>query len=168
MNRVENASTALWCGLAMELVRAFGHVRLRVFGTSMVPSILPGDLISVEQASVYDISIGNVVLFWRDGRFFAHRVIAVACNSDEPCLITRGDRLCYDDAPVSSAELLGRVISIERADGRGYRTVQRAQICGWQQVIIRALKMSDLVTKWYVRLIMLWPSLFSRRAACRA
>ena len=33
----ESASTTLACGLAGEIVRTFGQVRLRVFGTSMVP-----------------------------------------------------------------------------------------------------------------------------------
>src|ERR1700676_5350556 len=106
-----NASMELACGLAEEVVRTFGEVRLRVFGTSMVPSILPGDLISVQRAGVSEISSGEIVLYLREGRLFAHRMVALDANSEHARLITRGDRLLHNDPPVSSAELLGRVIS---------------------------------------------------------
>jgi len=112
-------SIELGCGLAEEVVRTYGEVRLRVFGTSMVPSILPGDLVSVHRTSLQDISPGEVVLFLQKGRLFVHRVVdrkvvATADGPEELCLITRGDRLRHNDPPVSSPELLGRVVSIER------------------------------------------------------
>jgi hypothetical protein len=134
----------------------------------MVPSILPGDLISIERADVLEISYGDVVLYSRDGRMFAHRVMGHAGSSDEPLLITRGDRLCYNDPPISSSELLGRVTAIERADGQGFRPVQPSRSSRWERIVVRALQMSDFATNFYVRVIALWPSLFSRRAACRA
>src|SRR5260370_12802327 len=70
-----NAWIELACGLTEEVVRTFGVVRLRVFGTSMVPSILPGDLVSIHRASLNDISPGEVVLFLQKGRLFVHRVV---------------------------------------------------------------------------------------------
>ena len=70
-----NASIELACGLAEEVVRAFGEVRLRVFGTSMVPSILPGDLVLIQRANLHEISAGEVVLFLQNGRLFVHRVV---------------------------------------------------------------------------------------------
>ena len=57
-----NASIEVACGLAEEIVRTFGEVRLRVFGTSMAPAILPGDLVSIHQASLLDISAGTPVV----------------------------------------------------------------------------------------------------------
>jgi len=78
MNRPENESTTLACSLAGEVVRRFGKVRLRVFGTSMLPSILPGDLISVQRAGLSGISSGEIVLYSREGRLFAHRVVGRA------------------------------------------------------------------------------------------
>src|SRR5580700_2818508 len=77
-----NASIEMACGLAEEVVRTFGQVRLRVFGTSMVPSILPGDLISIQRATVSEISIGEIVLYSREERLFAHRVVGAAHLSD--------------------------------------------------------------------------------------
>jgi signal peptidase I len=172
MNRRENVAATLACGLAEEVVRTFGEVRLRVFGTSMVPSILPGDLISIQRAAASEISSGEIVLYTREGRLFAHRVVGRAGSAGQPfaaqgesLLITRGDRLRYNDPPVSSSELLGRVISIGRGD-RQLEPLPRA--IGSNHPLIRLLQSSDRATYLYLRLASLWRTLFPRRAECRA
>ena len=53
--------------------------------------------------------IGDVVLFTRFERLFAHRVISIGAG----LLITQGDNLESPDAPVLDSEFLGRV-SVER------------------------------------------------------
>src|ERR1700682_3768205 len=126
MSRPENVSTTLACGLAGEIVRTFGGVRLRVFGTSMVPSILPGDLISVQRADLSEISPGEIVLYSREGRLFAYRVVDLVGSRGDRRLLTRGDRLSQNDPLVSGSELLGRVTSIQTGDGRGHRRVRPA------------------------------------------
>jgi signal peptidase I len=163
-----NASIQLACGLTEEVVRTFGVVRLRVFGTSMVPSILPGDLVSIHRASLDEISPGEVVLFLQKERLFVHRVVdrKVAATSDSPgesCLITRGDRLRHDDPPVSSRELLGRVVSIER-DNRKVELLAN----GPNQPILRLLQSSDRLTYLYLRLAAYWRTNFLGGAKCRA
>ncbi len=157
--------TVLACGLAGDVVRNFGEVRLRALGTSMVPAILPGDLISIQRASISRISPGEIVLFERDGRIFAHRVIGSAGSPDRPQLITRGDRLCYNDPPVSAAELLGRVTSIAR-DRR--QILPPAPLTGWKQIPCWLLRSSDHATYVYVSLAARWRHVISRRAECRA
>lgn len=153
MNGRGNVPAALANGLAGEVVRTFGEVRLRVFGTSMAPSILPGDLISIRRAGLREISPGEIVLFSQKGRLFVHRVVRSAERLDHVCLITRGDRLCHNDPPVSSSEFLGRVISVER----GNRRIESiAQPSGRKRVIVRLLQTSDYATYAYVRLAALW------------
>jgi signal peptidase I len=163
-----NTSSELACGLTGEVVSTFGEVRLRVFGTSMVPSILPGDLVSIHRASLNDISPGEVVLYLREGRLFVHRVVdrkvaPTAGNPEESCLITRGDRLRHDDPPISSTELLGRVVSIER-DNRKVELLAQAS----NHLIVRLLQTSDRLTYLYLRVAACWRTLFLRRAKCRA
>jgi signal peptidase I len=168
MNRPENAATALGCGLASEVVRTFGEVRLRVFGTSMVPSILPGDLISVQRASLSEISPGEIVLYSRGGRLFAHRVVGRTGSLESPRLITRGDRLSHNDPLVSPAELLGRVNSIQCGDGIENRQVRpAARLSPWKGLIVRVLRMSDRATYLYLRVAAYRQSYFSGGAACR-
>jgi len=169
MRKPENASTTVACGLAGEVVRTFGGIRLRVFGTSMVPSILPGDLILVQRVDLSEISVGEIVLYTRDGRLFVHRVVARAGGHDDPRLVTRGDRLSQNDPLVSSPELLGRVTSIQYGDGLGHRQVRpAARVRAWEQTIARILRTSDLATRLYLRLAGYWRSFFFGRAACRA
>jgi signal peptidase I len=159
-----NVSKAVACGMAEEVVRAFGKVRLRAFGTSMVPSLLPGDLISIERANLCEILPGEIVLFSQSGRLFVHRVVSHSRNLDTACLITRGDRLCHNDPPVFSSELLGRVVSVERGNQQ-VRSI--APPSGWRRVTSRLLRTSDRATYLYLRLAACWRALFSRRTECQ-
>jgi len=135
----------------------------------MVPSILPGDLISVQRADLSEISAGDIVLYSRDGRLFAHRVVARAGSHDDPRLVTRGDRLSHTDPPISPFELLGRVTSIQCGDGLGYRQVRpMGRVRAWKQMIARFLQTSELATSVYLRIAGFWGSFFLGRAACRA
>ena len=166
--RAGNASIEVACGLAEEIVRTFGEVRLRVSGTSMVPSILPGDFVSIQKASMPDISAGEIVVYLRKGRFVVHRVVdrnaaGAADHSEGPRLITRGDRLRQDDAPVTEPELLGRVVSIER-DNRKVAL----PATGSNRAMVRLLRASDRVTCLYLRLAACRRTLFVGRAKCRA
>jgi hypothetical protein len=162
-----NASIELACGLAEEVVRTFGEVRLRVFGTSMMPALLPGDLATIRRASLGDISTGDVVLFLQRGRLFVHRVVGQAIlsgagRSGEPWLITRGDRLRHDDPPVSSCELLGRVVAIERDNRKMQLAPHRSN-----SLFARVLRASDRLTYLYLRLCESRRALFFREAKCR-
>ena len=169
MNEPQNVSTAVACGLTGEVIRTFGAIRLRVFGTSMVPSVLPGDLISVQRANLSEISPGEIVLYLRDNRLFVHRVVARAGDHDNPRLITRGDRLSYDDPAVSSSELLGRVTSIQAPDGRWHRELRPARrLSIWERIFVDVLRTSDRATYLYLRFARYAPRFFSRGTACRA
>jgi signal peptidase I len=165
-SRKRNNSMELACGLAGEVVRNFGEVRLRVFGTSMVPSVFPGDLVLIHRANMEEISIGEIVLFLQIGRLFVHRVVdrkvmTVAGGREESFLITRGDRQRYNDSPVSSSQLLGRVVSIERE----HRKVDFLPN-GTNQFIARLLQTSDRVTSLYLLLATFSRTSFLWRAKC--
>jgi signal peptidase I len=163
-----NTAIELACGLTEEVVRTLGEVRLRVMGTSMVPSILPGDYVTIQRANAQEISPGEVVLFLRNGQLILHRVVdrKLAATTDRPgesWLITRGDRVLQDDPPVSSLELLGRVVSIER----GSRKVELPD-AGSNSLFVRLLQSSDHATYLYLRFATGWRTLFLRRTKCQA
>jgi signal peptidase I len=169
MNQSQNVAATLGCDLAAEIVRTFGEVRLRVFGTSMVPSILPGDLVSIQRAGISEISSGEIVLYSREGRLFVHRVVACTNSPEQPLLITRGDWLDHNDPPVNSAELLGRLTSIQRSDGRGNGHVKFSAVSvGLNDLTLRALRTSDRATYLYLRMSALWRALFPQRTKCQA
>jgi signal peptidase I len=144
------------CILVSEAVRRFGRIRLRVSGTSMLPVMRPGDLLTVESAEIADISRGEIVVFTLNGRLVCHRVTEKftdnAGDSCEPIfttrLVTRGDRMRRNDPLVSGSELLGRVTQIER----GNRRVRiRTRLSAAEQVVCRLLRISDHATSLYLR-----------------
>jgi len=99
-------------------IRSQGSVCLRVLGGSMTPWIRSGDLVFIKRFDFARLSVGNVILFERDGRFFVHRIIKrirpASAGKDALLLITKGDALDGEDFPISPAEFLGRATRIHR------------------------------------------------------
>lgn len=110
------AITALKCELAAEVLRSSGKLRLQVTGWSMLPSVLPADTLMIERATREQVSNGDIVLFLREGRLFAHRVVANANGRQESDLqiVTQGDAMATPDPAVRESELLGKINFIVR------------------------------------------------------
>jgi signal peptidase I len=103
-------------GLAAEMLRDRGTVRLELRGTSMLPSLWPGDLLTIQCAAHGEVVSGDIVLVMRDNRFFVHRLIERRQDQDRLLWITKGDAVPHEDPPVAASELLGRVTGIRRAN----------------------------------------------------
>ena len=96
--------------LAAEAVRSFGALRLRVTGSSMLPAIRPGDILLIRHCGMDEPVVGDVVLFTRERRLFAHRVVARLGAR----LVTQGDGVPQPDPRVDARELLGKVTHVLR------------------------------------------------------
>lgn len=131
---------ALKCRLAADVLRSYGKVRLRVTGTSMLPAVQPGDIVWVRSYGVDRAAVGAVVLFAREERLVVHRVV-----QREPW-ITRGDTLTYNDPPISRADLLGRIVAIER----GKRIIIPRRTL-WTRMASWILSRSELCTALLLR-----------------
>ena len=104
---------ALKCELAGEVLRTSGALRLRVTGWSMLPTVMPGDILVIEHISSATVSEGDIVLFVRDRRFFVHRVVTKGQTCDA-AILTCGDAMPAPDPPVPPSDLLGKVSFILR------------------------------------------------------
>src|ERR1700722_10364558 len=96
--------------LAADLLRSGGTLRLHALGTSMLPSIWPGDVLSIENQPGNEIVPGDIVLIARDSRFFIHRLV----EKHDSRWIARGDCMPQNDAPVREPQVLGKVSAIHR------------------------------------------------------
>lgn len=138
------------CGLAGEVVRRFGVVRFRVAGCSMLPLVAPGDVLVVHRRSAREIMPGDIAVFTRHQRLFAHRVVGRISAGRENLLLTRGDAMTEQDPPVGSGELLGRVAAIER----GRRCLQPRPPAGWTLLLARLGRRSSgallAMAQWHV------------------
>jgi hypothetical protein len=99
--------------LAAQILSSGGAIRLQALGTSMLPSIWPGDVLHIENKLDEEIAPGDIVLVARDGRFFVHRLT----EKRDFRWITRGDSLPQNDPPVGKTEILGKVSAIQRWSG---------------------------------------------------
>ncbi len=118
------------CRLAIEVLQRFGEIRLRVTGSSMLPALWPGDVLTIERVEVSEVCPQDLVLFARDNRLFVHRLLALSSTG----VLTGGDALSAPDPPVSGEELLGRVISITRG-----QTVHPPMPLDWKGRLLAAV-----------------------------
>jgi Peptidase S24-like len=99
--------------LAAEVLTSGHTIRLQALGTSMLPTIWPGDVLSIERRPDQEIVPGDIVLVARQNRFFVHRLI----EKGNARRITRGDSLPQNDEPAAAVQVLGKVSLIVRKTG---------------------------------------------------
>lgn len=102
--------------LVVEALRCCGKVQLRVWGISMLPSLWPGDLVTLQTETPDGFILGDIALAVRNHRCFVHRVVATQLSEDGVFFTTRGDAMPDNDPTVTPAELLGRVVAVHRAN----------------------------------------------------
>jgi hypothetical protein len=147
MDTIKDTRDELKGQLFLEILKSSGQAKLAVTGSSMLSSIWPGDILEVRRQNTAEICPGEVVLFERDGRLLAHRVVEKVGGPERTLLVTRGDGLRASDWPVSPEELLGRVTAILRGGRRIEPCLTR-----WGRVVSWMLSRSDLCTRLALRL----------------
>jgi hypothetical protein len=102
--------TAERSGLAADVLRASGRLRLQVRGESMLPVLWPRDVVEIESCSIADVRPGDIVLALRGGRFFLHRFLA---HCDPSGFLLQGDSTPAPDPEFPDEALLGRLAGCE-------------------------------------------------------
>src|SRR5689334_15531995 len=57
------------CSLVAEALRTWGGLKIRATGVSMLPTLWPGDLLTVQSRRLEEIEPGEIVLYRRRNRF---------------------------------------------------------------------------------------------------
>jgi signal peptidase I len=135
------------CELVSEVLRSAGTLRLRVMGWSMLPVVWPGDTLVIEHVNSAAVSEGDIVLFGRDRRLFAHRVVKKHSTAGDSQILTRGDALLQPDPPVSDSDLLGRVAFILR---NGKRIEPRKTLRVAERAVAALVRRSDIAARMVV------------------
>ena len=93
--------------------QARGQHLIPITGRSMQPLIQDGDRVLVAHG-IAGVRRGDVVVFRREGRLIAHRVLRIYHRQPGRVFITKGDGIRRFDPPVHAGEVLGRVLTVER------------------------------------------------------
>jgi signal peptidase I len=136
--------------LAADMLRSFGEFWFVARGCSMVPSIFPGDTLIVQRETPQDASKGEVVLFAREGRFHAHRLVDKKEEGGAIRLIARGDAVVRDDPPFAESEMIGRVAAVIRGRKRielDRRPVRSERLLRW--IMQRSPGSVKWLLRWY-------------------
>jgi signal peptidase I len=136
--------------LAMEVLCTTGRVQLRAQGYSMLPTLWPGDIVTIRADAFEDIQSGDIVLFHRWGRFFLHRVVRQEIGAEGTGLVTRGDAMSQCDPIVQGEEFLGRAVAARKPDATPihlskYPALRRA--LGW--LMGSSDRLRSLALRWH-------------------
>jgi len=102
-----------------QLLRDGVSVRFAVRGGSMAPIILHREIVIVAPVADRPLETGDIVLVASGSEgLMVHRIIAIRGDGHGTRIITKGDATQIPDQPVSRADVLGRVIQIEKTCGQ--------------------------------------------------
>lgn len=132
------------CALAAEVLRESGTLRLRATGSSMLPSIWPGDVLNIQKREMKEIAVGETAVFFPSGHVTAHRVVSHSGNF----IVTQGDTVPQPDPPVTAENLVGVVVSIERSGKVFASALRLSLVARWTAAVLRR---SDLATRAWLR-----------------
>jgi signal peptidase len=95
-------------------------LRVKVTGHSMSPFIRGGEVVVIKNLPFEEMRTGDIVLFKnRRGDLVLHRLVRKRGLERDGTIQTRGDSMPMLDEPVRDADVLGRVVSVERGGRDG-------------------------------------------------
>lgn len=85
-------------------------VQVPVYGMSMFPILMPHDTVQIKRIAFEEMKPGHVLVFEQNGQWVAHRLVRKI--TENQTLITRGDGLPYNDAPVDAQRAKGIITKV--------------------------------------------------------
>lgn len=102
-----------------------GQLRITVNGTSMKPSLQPGDALLVDSHLKNEIALGQIVTFLNGDTLVTHRVVKLQAST----FILKGDNAPAFDPPIGNGQIVGRVVAVEHAGTwRAVRTTKGSRV----------------------------------------
>lgn len=93
--------------LVEEQLAAGGRVKINLIGTSMRPTLIAGDELTLESAG--EVAVGDVVLFRYMGRHILHRIVAIEGDH----YIMRGDN-CISNEIVGREDIVAKLVAVRQ------------------------------------------------------
>jgi hypothetical protein len=104
--------------LICQALKSGSVVRLQAHGLSMLPTIWPHDILTIQGAHRGGLSVGDIVMYRKDNRCFVHRIVKPMPDFEvaaEDAWVTQGDSNSQPDSPpVAASQLHGIVVGVQR------------------------------------------------------
>jgi hypothetical protein len=127
----EDCTAGARTALAQEVLARTGRLRMSATGGSMLPAIAPGDVLCFRTPAAGDLVPGTVLLVRGAERLVVHRMVGRRGDA----IVTRGDALAADDAPVDPADVIGVLVEQRRGQRSlhpgGRHWLRRQRIARW-------------------------------------
>ncbi len=115
---IELSSSEL-ANTSKDLLTAGYKIRFRATGESMIPVIMPGDLLTIAPTAGDKVRLGQIVMIITDqGRTIVHRLVSLRAMGNKNLVQTCGDNSSVKDKPVEKQQVLGRIDEIQRGGKR--------------------------------------------------
>lgn len=99
-------------------------------GTSMLPSIYPGDRLHVRETRAPDLIPGTVVAFPGSARVTCHRIVGTEDRADGRWLLVRGDAQTHAEW-VREDAVAWTLVEVDGRLGRWYADGARGRVLAW-------------------------------------
>jgi signal peptidase I len=111
-NKLEGAD---FTDLSSEILMGGNSIRFKAYGSSMLPWIKDGDLLTIQPFDEKEIRVGHVVLYPSAAqRPIVHRAIRIHHKGAHRIIVLRGDASPKSEEQIQAEKVLGRVVRIHR------------------------------------------------------
>ncbi len=107
----ERARDQAISALVAETLGAGHAMKFRALGSSMIPAIWPGDLLTIKPVGTSFPEIGEVVLTLNERGLQAHRVVERQETAPSTAIVTRGDAMTVCDPVAPTSAVLGLIVA---------------------------------------------------------
>lgn len=93
-------------------------LEIRMTGFSMFPALKGGEFAIVEKCDAGKLKPGDIIVFRKQQKLIAHRLLKISSVKGIRLFIARGDNNLFYDQPVSADEIIGKVVSKRTRTGK--------------------------------------------------
>ena len=133
--------------LLKKAIKKGTQITQKVEGESMLPTIRPGQTISLEYVSPSSIQVGDILIFRGAQSNVVHRLVKIEEKNGGKLYITKGDNNLTLDPPSGYERILGRVASL---DGKKMSELESLE---QRQLIVKASIDQERVGRVLVKIL---------------
>lgn len=123
--------------LGRQLLETGKSVNFSLGGTSMFPFLRDGDVGTVFRLPIEALHRGQVLVFEQNGRWIAHRLVAIHHSQNFTRLLCQGDSIIRPDRPIGKDAYLGVLTAFSRDGQPRQLNSFSARSMAWTMVNLR-------------------------------